>query len=135
MFPEVRRGLFITNGVTVLLQRLVGQGRAKELLLTGLPIDAPRALAIGLANHVLAPDVLLPQCVAMGVAIAENAPLSVERTKRIVHETADRDLEFALAKEVEYAIDCFREGAHEEGARAFFDKRPPHFVRKDAGTP
>lgn len=134
LFPEVRRGLFVTNGVSVLLQRLVGQGRAKEWLLTGAPVDAAAAAASGLANDVVAPGALLTRAAAMAAAIVENAALSVRLTKRIVNETADGDLERALTAEVGYVIECFRAGAHEEGARAFVEKRAAQFSR-DGGSP
>lgn len=127
LFPEVRRWLFITNGVSFLLPRLVGRGRAAELLLTGEPIGAEEAHRIGLANHLVPDEGCVHEALRIAEAVASNAAMSVARTKRIIRETADGGIEDALAREVAYAMECFRGGAHEEGARAFLEKRAAKF--------
>jgi enoyl-CoA hydratase/carnithine racemase len=125
LFPEVRRGLFITNGVSYLLPRLVGRGRAAELLLSGEPIGGEEAHRIGLANRCVDDASCVTDALALAHVVASNAPLSVALTKRILRETADGTLDDAMGREVEYAMACFRSGAHEEGARAFLEKRDP----------
>jgi len=133
LFPEVRRGLFITNGVSYLLPRLVGRGRAAELLLTGEPIGGEEAQRIGLATRCVADASCVEDALAVAKVVASNASLSVALTKRILRQTADGTIDEAMAREVEYAMACFRAGAHEEGARAFLEKRAASFHEPPSG--
>lgn len=127
-FPEVKRGLFITNGISWSLPRLVGDNWAASLLLTGDSIDAQVAKRIGLVTDVIAHDSLLPVAQAMGAGIAAAAPTAVRHTKRILRRDAD-GLEQALATEVEYVDRVIASGEYREGARAFVEKRPPRYTR------
>ena len=76
--PEVKLGITPGYGGTVRLPRLVGRGRALEILLSGAPIDAQEAWRIGLVNRVVPADHLLPECEKLLRAILENGPLAVE---------------------------------------------------------
>ena len=128
LFPEVKRGLFITNGISWSLPRLVGDNWAASLLLTGDSIDAQVAKRIGLVTDVIAQDSLLPVAQAMGAGIAAAAPTAVRHTKRILRRDAE-GLEQALATEVEYIDRVIASGEYREGARAFVEKRPPRYTR------
>jgi enoyl-CoA hydratase/carnithine racemase len=133
LFPEVRRGLFVTNGVTHLLPRIVGLGRALELLLTGTPIDADIAERMGIFNRVCPDAELLRTAQTLAVAIAANEAMAVRLTKRALREGVQGDLEGALQREIEFALACADAGAHLEGARAFLEKRAPSFTREHEG--
>ena len=126
--PEVTLGLICGYGGTQRLPRLVGKGRALELLLTGRRIDAAEALRIGLANRVVAPDRLLAEAETLSRAMAANAPLALRATLEAVNGGLDRPL--AEAQEGEAAL--FGEVAAtedaREGTRAFLEKRPPRFA-------
>ena len=98
---EVALGLYPTGNATVLLPRQIGWIHAHELLLTAKPIDAARALEIGLVNRVVAPDALLPTAFAWADAIAANAPLAVRETRRGVREILALSLEAAYARQEE----------------------------------
>lgn len=128
LFPEVRRGLFITNGVSLLLPRIVGATWANTLLLTGQPIDAATAQRIGLVSHLVPGDELVGVARDMARAIAANAPTAVALTKRILRDGMREALEAHLAKEVESLVACIESGEHIEGARAFVEKRAPRWV-------
>ncbi len=126
LFPEVRRGLFVTNGISLILRELVGGSWARQLLLTGDPIDAETALRIGLVTRVVDGATLGAAAGELAERIAGLAPTAVRLTKRILHGDA-RELEEALATELDYLDICVSSGEHVEGARAFVEKRPPAF--------
>lgn len=126
LFPEVRRGLFITNGISYLLPRITGETWAAQLLLTGQPVDDETARAIGLLTALHPPEALLPAAQALAAAIAANAPTAVRLTKRILRGDGSA-LERALDTEVEFLGDCLRSGEYVEGARAFVEKRAPRW--------
>lgn len=128
LFPEVKRGLFITNGISWSLPRLVGDNWAAALLLTGDGIDAPVAKRIGLVTDVIATDSLVPVAQAMAAGIAAAAPTAVRQTKRILRGDVD-GLERALETEVAYLEQVIASGEFREGARAFVEKRAPRFTR------
>lgn len=128
LFPEVRRALFITNGISYTLPRLVGDNWASTLLLTGEAIDASVARRIGLVTEVVAPEALPGAAQAMAAAIAAASPSAVRHTKRILRGDVEA-IERALATEVEYLDQVLASGEYREGARAFVEKRPPRFTR------
>lgn len=128
LFPEVKRGLFITNGISWSLPRLVGDNWAASLLLTGDSIDAQVAKRIGLVTDVISHDSLVSVAQAMAAGIAAAAPTAVRHTKRILRRDAE-GLEQALATEVEYIDRVIASGEYREGARAFVEKRPPRYTR------
>src|SRR5690606_5065834 len=97
--PEVNLGLIPGFGGTSRLVRRVGLAWAKELVLSGEPIDADTALRIGLANRVFAPDALVDAAVAAGAKVAEKGPLAVALAKRVLQEGQDADVRLAHALE------------------------------------
>ncbi len=126
-FAEVKIGLFETNGVTFLLPRLIGFGRAKELLLTGRKIDAREAKQIGLVSKVYSAGELLDQSMDRAREIAANAPIPVRKVKHVLNRTAEIGLEETLTLETDAVMHCCFSDDVREGASAFFEKRKPSF--------
>ena len=122
---EVRLGIIPGGGGTQRLARLIGPGRAKDLILTGRRVNAAEAFAIGLVQR-LAPEGRLLE-VALGVAeqIAENAPVAVGAAKRAIDRGLDLDLDAALALELEQYETVLRSEDRLEGLAAFAEKRRP----------
>ncbi|HZJ55332.1 MAG TPA: enoyl-CoA hydratase-related protein [Myxococcaceae bacterium] len=122
---EVRLGIIPGGGGTQRLPRLIGPGRAKDLILTGRRVNAAEAFAIGLVQR-LAPEGRLLE-VALGLAeqIAENAPVAVAAAKRAIDRGLDLDLEAALALELEEYETVLRSEDRLEGLAAFAEKRRP----------
>jgi enoyl-CoA hydratase len=128
--PEVKLGLMCGYGGTHRLPRLVGRGRALEMLLTGDPIDAHEALKVGLVSRVVPQDVLLPEAEALVGRMAANAPLSLQATLDAVRTGASMAPDQAAAHEaVLFGRLCATEDMR-EGTRAFLEKRPARFHGK-----
>lgn len=124
-FVEVTRGLFETNGVMWLLPRMVGHGRAADLLLTGEIIDAEQAHRIGLVSRCVAPDQLAGSSRDLATRLAANAPIPMRLVKRVLRATWERDLATVMEAETEACLECLATEDVREGARAFLEKRPP----------
>jgi enoyl-CoA hydratase/carnithine racemase len=122
---EVAIGLYPTGHATVLLPRQIPWVHAHDLLLTGLPIDAARAAAIGLVNAVVEPEALLPTALAAASAIADNAPLAVRATRAGVRELSALPLDEAYRRQEEIGRPLRRTEDAREGQRAFVEKRRP----------
>ncbi len=125
--PEVNLGIIPGFGGTQRLPRRVGDMRALELLLTGEPVDAPRAKELGLVLEVLPPEELLPYVLRKARTILSRGPLAVAAAKRAVREGSDRPLAAANALEREAFARLFATGDAHEGIRAFLEKRPPDY--------
>jgi len=126
--PEVKLGIICGYGGSQRLPRLVGRGRALELLLTGDPIDAAEALRIGLVNRVVKKEELLPQCEAIARKILAVGPVAVRYTLEAVDRGLDLPLDQALNLEADYFGRCFQTKDMREGTKAFLEKRPPKFT-------
>ena len=129
-FTEVRRALFETNGVTYILPRLVGFGRAMQMLLTGEIVSAQDALNAGLVTRVVAHEQLMEYAIDMAQTIAANAPLSVRLVKQTMQKTYDLDLEAMMQLEVDGMMQCSRSEDLIEGFNSFLEKRPPVYKGK-----
>ncbi len=101
--------------------------RAKELIFSGEPIDAPKAKEIGLVLEVLPPDKLLPHCRSVAAKIAGKGPLAIAQAKRVIQEGADRDLRAGLELERHAFSTLFGSEDQSEGMQAFRSKRAPNF--------
>lgn len=127
--PEVKLGITPGYGGTVRLPRLVGRGRALELLLTGAPISAEEALRIGLVNRVVPADRLLAEATAMMGQILANGPLAVSACL----DAVDRSLEMPPADALAYEASLFgllsSSPEMHEGTAAFLARRAPEFRR------
>lgn len=125
--PEVKLGLCPGYGGTVRLPRLVGRGRALELLLTGGMIDADEALRIGLVNRVVAPGDLLATARGLLETMLANAPLALAACLESVHTGLDLAQADALLHEAEQFGALFGTADMKEGTAAFLAKRKPEF--------
>jgi len=127
---EVSRGLIPGNGATQRLPRKIGITCALEMLLTGLPVDARKALRIGLVNDVVAAGEVLAAAEKAAAAIAANGPMAV----RMAKEAALRGMEMPLDKGLELESDLLSlvQGSADakEGVRAFLEKRKPNWAGK-----
>jgi len=125
--PELKLGIVPGFGGTQRLPRIVGRGLALELLLTGDPVDARRALEIGLVNRVVEPECLMAEARRLAARILRNGPLAIGLTLQAVNRGMEMPLAEALEWEVaQYALSCATEDV-KEGTRAFLEKRPPRF--------
>jgi enoyl-CoA hydratase/carnithine racemase len=129
-FTEVKRALFETNGVMYILPRLVGLGRAMQMLLTGEIVSAQDGLNVGLVTRVVAQEQLMEYAIDMAHTIAANAPLSVRLVKETMQKTYDLDLEAMMQLEVDGMMRCSRSEDLIEGLNAFLEKRPPIYKGK-----
>jgi enoyl-CoA hydratase len=125
--PEVKLGLIPGFGGTVRLARIVGRGRALELLLTGNMIDADEALRIGLVNRVVPAESLLDDARALMRTVLAQSPVAVALCLQAVDEALDLPVDQALSREATHFGAACASDDKAEGTRAFLDKRPPVF--------
>ncbi len=128
--PEVKLGLAPGYGGTQRLPRLVGEGRALHLLLTGDTIDAAEALRIGLATRVVPAEELQTAARALMTQILANGPLALALTIDAVHRGFGMSLETGLTLESSYFGVLAASADAVEGTGAFLEKRQAHFVGK-----
>jgi enoyl-CoA hydratase len=128
--PEINLGIIPGGGGTQRLTRLVGEGKAMELILTGAIIDAQTALAIGLVNHVVPPDQLEAKTMEIANRIAEKGPISVSLAKEAIKIASRSNLDEGLRREVDLFALCFSTADKDEGVSAFLEKRKPVFTGK-----
>ncbi|MFC0081307.1 crotonase/enoyl-CoA hydratase family protein [Aciditerrimonas ferrireducens] len=123
--PEVKRGLIAAGGGLIRLPKRLPLAVALELALTGEPIDAGRALQLGLVNRVVPLDRLLDEALALAEQIAANAPLAVRWSKKVMKEAMDLPEAEAWKRNQEATAVVFTSADAMEGPRAFAEKRPP----------
>jgi enoyl-CoA hydratase len=125
--PEVGLGLIPGYGGTQRLPRIVGRGRALEMILTGDPVDAERALASGLANRVVEPDALLPEAERLAGAILGKGPVAVRLAlEAVLRGEAAGPVEGLRAERYLFGLAASTEDM-KEGTAAFLEKRKPAF--------
>jgi enoyl-CoA hydratase/carnithine racemase len=122
--PEINLGIIPGFGGTQRLPRLVGEGKALEMNLTGEPISAAEALRCGLASQVVPDHELFDAALAWGRKLAGKAPLALEQIKRVSHRG---DLDEGLRVERDGFVTAFGSDDAEEGIAAFLEKRTPDF--------
>jgi len=128
--PEVSLGIIPGYGVTQRLARLVGSGRALELIMTGRRVKADEAERLGIVNRVLPRETLLDEAVKLAETIMKNGPLAVSAVIEAVQRGLELPMEDALRLESSlFGILAASEDMH-EGLQAFLDKRPARFQRK-----
>lgn len=123
--PEVKRSLVAAGGALLRLPRVLPRTIAMELALTGDPIDAERAHALGMVNRLAEPGEAVQTALELAEAIAVNGPLALAATKRIMRESVDwHDAEF-FERQEKIARPVMSSEDAREGATAFAEKRPP----------
>ncbi|HUG43993.1 MAG TPA: enoyl-CoA hydratase-related protein [Acidobacteriota bacterium] len=128
--PEVKLGIIPGYGGTQRLTRLVGKGKALELILTGEMIAASEAKEIGLVNHVVAAENLLPFCRELAGKMLKNGPLALRYAIQAVNGGAEMSLHQGLDYEATlFGLSAASEDM-KEGTRAFLEKRKPEFQGK-----
>ena len=125
--PEMRLGVLPGAGGTQRLPRLVPAGIAKQMILTGDPVDAERAHAVGLVNELAEPGGALAAARALAGRLAAGAPLALSAGKRLIEAGALMDLDAAIAYEREAVSVLFSSRDRAEGLDAFRQRRPPDF--------
>jgi 2-(1,2-epoxy-1,2-dihydrophenyl)acetyl-CoA isomerase len=120
-------GLMPDGGGTFHLPRLIGVGRALEMLMLGARLDAESALELGVVNRVVEPDGLLETARGLARKLAEGPPLALARIKRAVREGLEGSLDQALERERLGQLALLATEDLKEGVTAFFEKRPPRF--------
>jgi enoyl-CoA hydratase len=128
--PEVKLGIIPGYGGTVRLPRLVGRGRALELMLSGDMIDAEEAFRIGLVNRVLEPDALLGAARDMARRMAANGPIAVALALEAVDRGMSASVEDAQILESSLFGLLASTDDMREGMQAFLEKRKPEFHRR-----
>jgi enoyl-CoA hydratase len=125
--PEVRLGVMPGSGGTQRLPRIVGIAKAKEMILTGEILTAEEAGAIGLVNRIASSGETLREATALAEMIASRGPVAVREAKRALDLAGDVPLDEGLAGELDASERIFASRDMLEGAKAFFEKREPHF--------
>ena len=126
--PEIKLGVFPGSGGTVRVTRRVGEGRAKEMMFFGEPIDAATALAWGLVNRVVLPGEALITACRMAAALAERSNKALQICKQAIDLAFDMSEDEAIRRTLPLSEEVFASADCQEGVRAFFEKRPPRFT-------
>src|SRR5438128_2522408 len=125
--PEINLGIIPGGGGTQRLTRLVGEGKAMEMILSGEIINAQEAYRLGLVNQVVPADQLLTKTMEIANRIAEKSPIAVRFAKEAVKLASRSNLDEGLRREVDLFALCFSSEDKDEGVRAFLEKRKPEF--------
>lgn len=128
--PEIKLGIIPGGGGTQRLTRLIGEGKAMELILTGDMIKAEEAKALGLVNHVYPLAELEAKTMELANRIAEMSPIALRMAKEAVKAAARLTLRDGLDHEIDLFALCFSSEDKEEGVKAFLEKRKPNFTGK-----
>src|SRR2546422_848532 len=125
--PEINLGIIPGGGGTQRLTRLVGEGKAMELILTGDLIDATHAREIGLVNDVFPAKELRDRVQAVAARMAEKSPIALRMAKEAVKAASRMNLREGLDRETDLFCLTFGSEDKAEGVRAFLEKRKPDF--------
>lgn len=123
--PEVKRSLVAMGGGALQLPRRIPLPAALDMLLTGEPIDASRAMELGLINRLAPGEEALPTALDLATTISANGPLAVAATKAIARRASDWTEAEGWAEQLKIGGPVFDSEDSREGARAFAEKRPP----------
>lgn len=125
--PEIKLGIIPGGGGTQRMPRLIGEGKAMELILTGDMIDASEAYRLGLINYAVPPEELEKKTLEVAGRIAEMSPVTLALAKQAVKNAARTAMSTGLDSEADLFALCFATDDKEEGIRAFMEKRKPEF--------
>ena len=127
---ETRLAIIPGAGGTQRLPRLIGRGKAKELIFTGRRVDAQEALQVGLVNQICEPEYLLDECLKMAAMICEAGPIAVEQAKYAINYGLETDLHTGLGIESNAYWITIPTEDRLEGLAAFQEKRKPVYKGK-----
>ena len=125
-YPEVHRGL-IAALVTTLLRRQLGERVVRELVLLGQTVEAPRALQLGLINHIGA----FEDAMTLARDACAGAPGAIARSKRLLDSLSARTIEEDLKRALDFHLNARQSREAAEGMKAFLEKRPPKWGPRD----
>ena len=125
--PEVTLGLLPGTGGTQRLPRLIGRGRALELMTTGRTVTPAQAERIGMVDRLVPADELDQAVTELATGLAAGAPLAIAAITRVVNDGLERPLEDGLERELEELAALFASQDAREGMTAFTEKRPPSY--------
>jgi enoyl-CoA hydratase len=131
-FPEVTRAIVPTDGGTRLGQR-IPLALASELVLTGRRLDAHEAASLGLVNRVVPAEDVVTRAVELARATCDGAPKAIAWAKELLRRSLAEDGAALRQAEIDVTRQVLASEEIEEGSRAFLEKRPPGWVRRDAG--
>ncbi|MBA3027312.1 MAG: enoyl-CoA hydratase/isomerase family protein [Desulfobacteraceae bacterium] len=124
----VKRAIVPESGGTWLLPRLIGWGKAAEIYYRGRTLNARESLEMGLVNTVVPDDQLMPTARQWAREIAENAPVAVQTTKRMMRMGMDETFDTAVDHLMVHLSGLFASEDFKEGVRSFMEKRSPKFT-------
>ena len=125
--PQLTQGLIPADGGTQRLPRIIGKGKALELLFSAEPINAGEAFEIGLVNKVVPQGKLVSEVEALAKTIAAKGPIALRYIKEAVNKGLDMTLEQGLRLEADLYFLLHTAADRTEGIKAFLEKRPPRF--------
>ena len=128
-FPEVKLGIFPCWGGSQRAARLIGMGKAKELIFSGEVISAHEGYNMGLIQKVVNQDELMNAVLELSKSISTNSSLAIKYAKRSINEGMEQSLHVALRKEINLGLEAFNSADRLEGMNAFLEKRTPNFKR------
>ena len=126
--PEVSLGLIPAWGGCVRLPRIIGLGKAMELILTGGSVTADEALQMGLVSKSVSKDELLSQAMWYGAKLGGNAPIALKWAKAAAHMAFDDDMDDNLEFQTKAGVACFETKDLGEGIASVFEKRRGKFT-------
>lgn len=129
-FPEMTLGAYPGAGAAIMLPRLIGRGRAKEIFFTARRVNAEEALSLGIVEHVVSREQLLDKAFELASQIKLSSPLGVAGIKRMVNIGTDLGFEGAVALNEALRRPLEASSDYAEGISAFFEKRKPLFEGK-----
>lgn len=128
--PETGLAILPGAGGTQRLPRLIGPGKAKEMIFTGTSLRAEEAVQIGLIERISTADSLMNDAITLAKQITKNAPIALKEAKQAIQSSLDHDLQTGLTKEYEAYLRLIHTEDRLEGLKAFQEKRTPHYIGK-----
>lgn len=125
--PETGLGIIPGFGGTQRLARLIGDGKAKEIIFTAGMVNAEEALNIGLVNKVVEPDLLMDEAMALAKKISSKAPIALGMAKNAINRGRQVDIDSAMDVEAMFEVMCFSTEDKREGMTAFIEKRKAEY--------
>ena len=124
---QIRYGMMPWDGGTQRLPRLVGRGRGAAMVLTGMKVNATRALEMGLVHAVFPQESVVKEAIALAHRIAKHAPVALEYAKETINKGMDMTLDQGLRLEQDLTVILQSTADRAEGINSFLEKRKPEY--------